>query len=476
MTGRVLLLCLLFNALIASTIFANVSNREKAIDTLAVDSSLVKINEINITGNKKTKAFVIFRELEFSQGQSMQLSSLDTLISESINNLQRTPLFNFVYINKEFTSADEVNIEVKVVERWYIWPIPVFRIADRNINEWWRRRDFSRVDYGIFFNYYNFRGRNELLRLLTQFGYEELFELTYRIPYINKAKTLGVEVSTGFSNLREIAYNTQSDTLSRYVDRNNFPQKNQFADVGLVYRPNFNNAHSFNVRYAQYQFADTLLKLNPKFSLSGDESKVFSLAYKFKSDFRDQKSYPLDGYMFEAELGKFGLGIFEEEPDFWRLNSNFDWYQPLSRRFFFSSNLSAMFEFGSLKPYFLQSGLGYGNQFIRGYEHYVMQGDRFGLWKNNLKFALIPQRDYTMSFLKSEKFNKIHYALYMNAFVDLGYVNNDMFKNNELNNRLIYGYGMGLDFVTYYDVVLRVEYSFNLFHQSGFYVHFTAPI
>ena len=38
------------------------------------------------------------------------------------------------------------------------------------------------------------------------------------------------------------------------------------------------------------------------------------------------------------------------------------------------------------------------------------------------------------------------------------------------------GYGVGLDFVTYYDKVIRVEFSTNKLNEFGFFLHFVQPI
>ena len=45
-----------------------------------------------------------------------------------------------------------------------------------------------------------------------------------------------------------------------------------------------------------------------------------------------------------------------------------------------------------------------------------------------------------------------------------------------LDNKFIYGTGMGLDFVTYYDKVLRLEYGINDMGETGLFIHFVAPI
>jgi hypothetical protein len=127
----------------------------------------------------------------------------------------------------------------------------------------------------------------------------------------------------------------------------------------------------------------------------------------------------------------------------------------------------------------MQQGLGYGREYVRGYEYYVVDGRDFLLWKNNFKFAIIPARVFGIDFLRSPKFNKVPFALYLNVFGDLGYVLYDgdyPDPSNDLRNSLLLGCGVGLDLATYYDIVIRLEASVNRDGMPGIYLHFTAPI
>ena len=115
---------------------------------------------------------------------------------------------------------------------------------------------------------------------------------------------------------------------------------------------------------------------------------------------------------------------------------------------------------------------------MRGYEYYVEDGQHFGLLKNQLKFAIIPGRVEKINFIRTSKFNTIPLALYANVFVDMGYVyayqqlaylQNDLkIPFNSLQNAFMLGYGLGLDFTTYYDVVIRLEASLNLMGKPGY--------
>ena len=73
-----------------------------------------------------------------------------------------------------------------------------------------------------FLTWNNFRGRREKVIVYARFGYDEKYELSYQIPYINKKQTWGLGISGGFSQNHEIAYNS-FDTVVEPV-RNGWKQ------------------------------------------------------------------------------------------------------------------------------------------------------------------------------------------------------------------------------------------------------------
>ena len=110
-------------------------------------------------------------------------------------------------------------------------------------------------------------------------------------------------------------------------------------------------------------------------------------------------------------------------------------------------------------------------------------GQQYALLISDVKFALVPQRVVSIGFIKTTKFNTIPLALYVDVFADAGYVYNyshtvpSAWNNgNTLENSMLGGIGLGIDFTTYYDVVLRVAGSLNRMGQTGITLHFTAPI
>jgi len=127
--------------------------------------------------------------------------------------------------------------------------------------------------------------------------------------------------------------------------------------------------------------------------------------------------------------------------------------------------------------------LGYGRETVRSYEYYVADGQHYILLKSNLKFSLLPEKVVKIGFINTTKFNTVPLALYLTAFADAGYVYNIRhnqteyrLKGNTLENTVLAGMGMGLDFTTYYDIVIRIEGALNRLGQTGLFINFIAPI
>jgi hypothetical protein len=114
------------------------------VDTLLRDS--LRIERIIISGNQRTIDEVILRELMVKTGDLIPAMVLEELLAASRRNLLNTSLFNFVKIHTLDRGNDRMWVYINLTERWYIWPAPIFEIADRNFNSWWKARDWSRLN------------------------------------------------------------------------------------------------------------------------------------------------------------------------------------------------------------------------------------------------------------------------------------------------------------------------------------------
>ncbi len=444
---------------------------------VAVQSdSLLVVGKISISGNKITRHNIITRELEFSEGDTLSQTEFSKKVKKSRENLMNRSLFNFVtfLVND---SANRQNIKIDLVERWYIWPIPVFDFAGRNINVWWETKDFSRLNYGIDLRVDNFRGRMEVLHIILQAGYDKAAIARWEIPYINKKQKLGFSVAAGIVYNRQINYINYNNKPVYHGFENEYAKKKYFTELGFSYRASYNSFHNLLLTYNNLWFNDSLLIMNPHLTYGAGHYNYLELFYKYKLDFRDYAPYPLNGYYFDAQFTQTGFGLFSQM-NFTSVEFNFDQYFPIYKRFYFAYRLAALFtNKNKFQPYMVSQGIELGDFDMRGYELFVVNGQELGMLKSNVKFEIIPMKTHRIKWIKSEKFGRVFYALYANLFFDAGYAFDKQTEQiNPLGNQLLWSTGLGVDFVTFYDLVFRLEYSVNKQKNSGFYVALVAPI
>lgn len=441
--------------------------------------AMVVVQDITLEHNQVTHDEIIFRELLFESGDTLTVDHFVGLLRQSRQNLLNTSLFNFVEVMADVDESHTAQVHISFVERWYLWPFPILELGDRNLNTWLGNPRISRLNYGLKVIHENFRGRKETLSLLLRFGYKQNYSLSYIKPYINKAQTLGFVLDMGFNMSRELAYATLNNRQLFHREPSDLIYKQFFVNPGLTYRPAMFSTHTFSMGFTRYEFADTLLALNPLFTPERQTRvQYFVLSYLYKNDHRDIRAYPLEGYYLDARLSRMGLGLIPKgKMDITMLEASARRFLKLAPRWYLAGGFTSKLSTGSSISYFNQQGLGFEGNLVRGFEDYVVDGQHFLVIKSNLKYALVPQRTTQIDFIDNPRFSLIHYAIYLNLYADAGMVHDRLFNDfNSLSNQWLGGTGLGLDFVTYYDRVFRVEWSFNSLGESGLFFHLVAPI
>ena len=100
-------------------------------------NSTVTIANTRVTGYKKTKLYIIQREIPFKDGETILKSELQNKLVLCRQQLMNTSLFVDVEVTIALQQNNLVFIDVKVKERWYLFPLPYFKLIDRNLNQWW---------------------------------------------------------------------------------------------------------------------------------------------------------------------------------------------------------------------------------------------------------------------------------------------------------------------------------------------------
>lgn len=444
------------------------------------DSSIYyRIGEVQISGNRVTKNRIILRELVKKQNDTVQLRHLDRVIKRSEYNIFNTQLFIYDSIQPVINdSLKLIQYRIKLKERWYIWPIPFVDFLDRNINAWWKEKDMNRLAYGLSLTVENVTGVKDRLILQFQSGYANQFGIHYKLPYLNKQQTLGAYVQGVYNEFKKLSYTT-TDNRQQFAVNENIKLRTETGFLtGFTYRPNLFVSHVAEAGYYRISISDSLAALNPNYFLDNATQLNFAnLMYRVTYDTRDNKVYPLKGTVLDAIFTKNGLNISEDSPlDITGALFSFKKFIKLHPKFYVATlNKARLYNTERAIPFAFNQALGYGNS-IRGYEYYVMDGQNFFLTKNSLRFELIKPKFHEVQALRKLKaFSTVPFYAYLNIYADAGYVKDEYFHlQNPLANQWQYGYGAGIDFVSYYDFVLRLEYSINRQQQGGFFVHFVS--
>ena len=439
-------------------------------------SKMVIVDSIMVSGNKRTHESIVLREMNIAKGDTIPFEKLDEYLQRNSELLLNTGLFNSAKLNvKNWGDNNQLDLSVELEETWYIFPLPILELADRNFNVWWseQNRALNRINLGAHFYHTNFTGRRDYFKVLAQFGYTRKYEIKYRYPYLNKAKTLGFEAVVNFKQQRELQYNTINNKQQFYKDPDKFLYERAAAAVGLLHRPKIRTEHFYIASYLQNRVDDYVISdLNPNFFKQGTSlQRYFSLEYRFKYDTRDLRPYPTDGRYFTFEAVKNGLGIFDDLNNL-SATVSYSHYFPLSEKWSTGHNLRVR---GALirkpQPFFNSQALGFGSSFVRGYEFYVIDGIDFFLSRNTVNYRLLNKNFNLGKYMLIKQFRKMPFRLYLTGFGDVGYANNPAFRSsNPISNRPLLGYGVGLNMVLYVDKVFIMEYSFNGENESGFFI------
>jgi outer membrane protein assembly factor BamA len=471
-------LLLLLGFLCASiSVLANSQVTTLPIDTVGQikdTTRLLTVNRVLIIGNKRTRDQIISRELSLKPGDTIRADKLNETLLWDKRKIYNLRLFNVVTIRSLEMSPSSIDLLVDVEERWYTWPAPIFELSDRNFNEWWQNynHDFGRINYGIKLDQYNVRGRNETLRITAQFGFTQRFDLSYNIPYIDKKQKQGLSIGFDYSNPKNIAYFTEDHKL-QFLNTKEPLRVSKGASISYTYRKSFFETHSISFGYRSTQVSDTIVNLNPNYYSSASSKQEFAnLSYSFRSEHRDVVMYPLKGYQFSGYIQKNGLG-FDSNVNQWIFNLTYAYHHDLRKGFNLSNFSSAYLSDPSVQPYSLYGTLGYQRQVLRGYEIYVIEGPKFFVNKTTFKKKIF-SRAVRWENMPLEQFRYLPFAVYLKTFVDFGYVENyDYYQekniNTRLSNKLLAGYGTGLDLIFPYDVVFRLEYALTNDTQGFFF-------
>ena len=432
--------------------------------------SHITVRKIFISGNKITKKYIVQRELQFQEGKAYSISEMLQGIQVSRQNLMNTTLF--IDASVFFTNwyNDSLDIQIDLKERWYYIPLPYFKPIDRNWNVWIKEHgmDMDRVNYGVKFLGKNITGRNDRLNAWILNGYTKKVALNYYNPFTDNKLRHGFGFDFAYAENREVNYGTSMNKQVFVKDPARFlKQQHQFG-VMYSYRKGSVERHYVRLGMHSETIADTVAKLNPRYFTNGSTHATYpELRYSFQHFNLNYIPYPTRGSSIEFEFTKRG---FKKNMNLWQFMLRGSKYIPLPYKSYFATTAEMHLRLPYDQPFYNLAMLGYNESYLRGLEYYVVDGVAGGFVRNTIGREVLSLKWKTG--LRSRNYESIPFKFYIKAFADAGYVYSK-YPNGAtpLTNKFIYTGGFGVDVVSIYDFVLRLECSFNSLGEAGFFVH-----
>lgn len=437
-------------------------------ETVLLNRMQVIVGDIRLSGNQRTRGFIALREIPFRKGMRLPMEELNKQLVLAKQQLMNTLLFVDVSVYLASRKGNVVTIQVDMKERWYFFPLPYFRLVDRNFNQWWvdQKRSLDRVNYGIKFTQNNLTGRNDELNIWLVNGYTQQFTLRYNLPFFDKKLKQGFNIGFVSATQKEVNYAT-GNNKQLFYKQEEIAKKTLRVDLTYSYRPGVKHRHYFRVAWNDEQVADTILKINPLYFPNGQSRLRFlDFSYQYKYYDVDYIAYPTKGFLFEGNLYRRGLS---DVTGFWQVNTRAVCTVPFTRNSFLHLEALATAKAPFTNYFSNERLLGYGFNQLRGLEYNVVDGMLAAALKTTVHKEVL-------SFIfrnpfPSKTHDKIPFRIFLKAYGDLGYAYKPAPNStNTLNNTLLRTWGLGMDIVSIYDFVFKIEYSFNQLGKDGLYL------
>ena len=425
----------------------------------------IQVNQIRVTGNRITRSPVVLRELTIRPGMQLDSSSFAAAVAESRNRLINLGIFNHVRIG-----MNQDTLSVQIRDRLPVFGYPRFALADRNFRQWWETRDFSRTVYGIWGIWRNVGGWNHRLTLQLLHGYTEWAELSYRVPFRKQDKSWSWTARTQFTANHEVWYKTENNRLQFLKLDRNWGQVQWNGGLTLAFRPTFYTWLEAEPSWQYFRVADTIVSggANPGYLKDGSTRQTAAwLSLRLVRDTRIRRDYPVDGSLLRLELRPMQINSGIATSSHCWLAGRYAMYRP------FAGGVGVLGAYGRYAsgklPYTYGRVMGYGADYVRGYEAFVAEGNGYILFKTAWRYPLWFDRHvHPEKWVPNKLLRDIPVSLWLNVFADAGRVVQP-FKvpGNDLASSWMRGVGIGLDVLAFYDRMLRFEISLGPNNQPS---------
>lgn len=460
------------------------------------------LSDIAVVGNKKTHKEVIIREMTIHLGDTIAFADTAAIWKRNQQNLYNLKLFNNVELHTQVEKIDSlcticpIKLEIIVKERWYFFPLPKVVVEERNsydllqklrnnagvpLAQW----QLPRLSYNLGLVWRNVSGRNDTWSLWAQTGFANRLQMEYTRPWLLPKQKMDFYAGMQYKEQKQLIYGTENGA-AQWAHTQQKPLQTTYK-IYAGARKRFTPFQSIytQLTYSYILMSDSIFHFTPHYITNPQRLEHYpSWAWVYTNDKRDVKTFPLQGFHFRTYLRWAGY-LPGSTTSFSKLGYSFAQYIPLSQRFFFAYGSQSMLTLGKKIPFYEKTAIWidkdefptYYND-LRGYERYAIDGTFIFINKAEIKFALLPRKIRHSNLIPFKKFQDFPLGIYLGSFAEGGYVADRSINNQDtfLKNKLLYGYGMGIQIISFYDYLIRMEVARNHLGQIGFNFHAVVPI
>ncbi len=388
------------------------------------------VTGIAVFGNRITKTDIILREMTVRQGDTVDAEAL-AYCQERVYSLG---LFNRVTIS--YPPLDSTILLVEVDERWYLYPVPLLGVVDRDIGHWY---------YGLGIKHENFRGWNEKIFAGFALGYDPWVSLYYANPWIFGSEQLFFESNASF------ARTANKSALAR-GSGNNFDENRYGLSATLGKRFDPFRTVALTLAYRHYEVSEYApgRTASPR-----GVDRYLEAGISARHDTRNLREYATEGMFGSAGVTKKGLG---GPFDFTVYSADLRGYIPIARGTALALRGFTRVSAGASIPAYEHQYFGFSER-IRGHFEEEREAESIAGLSAELRLPLVYPFYLNVSGMPMKEFALWRLGLYAALFADAGTLWNR--DGAPWKGTVPGGYGCGLHLLLPYSFVLRTERAWN---------------
>jgi hypothetical protein len=304
-------------------------------------------------------------------------------------------------------------------------------------------------------------------------GYTHQAVAKYQFPYLDKKLKFGMGLGWQYFSQKELNTSTSNDKQV-FVKTIGTIQDGYRANVNFFYRPNFYERTGIQMGFGNSAISDSAFLVQPNYFPNHSKSlSYFDVTFSYSKVKFDYNAYPSEGNSTELAWYQRFSG-----------NNNLSSFQirkihahHISPKSFYLLESNSQFKMVPNQNYMDSRLMGYGNMQMSGFEYYVVDGNAGSIakaeWHHLLGSFTVPKKSGIGIVDKvNSHLPVIKYQFWLKAFSNLGYAYSQNPSNaSKLSNTLLRSAGIGLDVISIYDLVIKIDYSVNQLGDKGVYLH-----